>query len=400
MPASGTKKNAERSSSEESRKGGKKDKKDKDKKDKKKAKKDEDVGSNGLPHPIDVGLGPVHLDVPVPASPPLSATAAGSAPASVPADVSNGEIFMLMQQMLKSQEKVQSQVGKIDEISVKLGELSVNQTNTSTQLAGVEGRLDSIDSRIIKLEEANTASSSNNVWGDMPSAPAAQPAHPPHVWGSREKGSSSFAQGSGGAFIPTPPNQVVPAFEKPGRPNVLQCNTQDGVLITRDVVHKFFSDALADKGLACELEVGGRFDTGKRFAVFLNAPGCVGEECVKSLLRSKKVDGKWREFFVVSPSNAQVQIHFDEDKGPRQIKLEITTHKFTKVLKAKYGEDKFYCRKDAGKIFKEGAPIACVTVSESSADMQWFKRTIGSSGIDKEAMYSSFKELFCEEWCS
>ena len=301
MPASGTKKkNEELSSSEESRKAGKKDKKDNDKKEKKKAKKDEDVDSKSLPHPMDEELVPVHLDVPVPASPPLSATAAGSAAASVPADVSNGEIFMLMQQ-------IYSKVGKIDEISVKLGELSVNQTNTSTQLAGVEGRLDSIDSRIIKLEEANTASSSNNVWGDMPSAPAAQPAHPPHVWGSREKGSSSFAQdkswikGSGGAFTPTPPNQVVPAFEKPGRPNVLQCNTQDGVLITRDVVHKFFSDALADKGLACELEVGGRFDTGKRFAVFFNAPGCVGEECVKSLLRSKKVDGKRREFFVACP---------------------------------------------------------------------------------------------------
>ena len=78
------------------------------------------------------------------------------------------------------------------------------------------------------------------------------------------------------------------------------------------------------------------------------------KECAESLLRSKKVDGKRREFFVTSPSNAQVQVHYDEEKGPRQIKLEITTHKVTKVLKAKYGEDKFYCRKDAGK-YSSGA---------------------------------------------
>ena len=96
MPASGTKKkNEELSSSEESRKAGNKDKKDNDKKEKKKAKKDEDVDSKSLPHPMDVGLGPVHLDVPVPASPPLSATAAGSAPASVPALASSPQSLSL-----------------------------------------------------------------------------------------------------------------------------------------------------------------------------------------------------------------------------------------------------------------------------------------------------------------
>ena len=40
--------------------------------------------------------------------------------------------------------------------------------------------------------------------------------------------------------------------------------------------------------------------------------------------------------------------------------LEVTTHSFTKLLKTKYGEAKLYCRKDAGKIFMEGAPTACV----------------------------------------
>jgi hypothetical protein len=45
-------------------------------------------------------------------------------------------------------------------------------------------------------------------------------------------------------------------------------------------------------------------------------------------LRSKKKDGQWREFFVASPSSAQVQLHFDPDKGPKQVKLEITIQKF------------------------------------------------------------------------
>ena len=86
-------------------------------------------------------------------------------------------------------------------------------------------------------------------------------------------------------------------------------------------MHKFFSDAMAEEGLACELGIGSRLDTDKRFAVLFVAPGNVGRASVESLLRSKNVDGKWRLFLVAFPSNAQVQIHYDEDKGPRQIKL-------------------------------------------------------------------------------
>ena len=134
--------------------------------------------------------------------------------------------------------------------------------------------------------------------------------------------------------------------------------------------------------------------------MFFNALGNVGNECVQALLRFKKSNGKWHEFFVVSPSEAQVQLHFDPDKGPKQVKLEITTQKSTKILEGKYGEEKFYCRKDAGKIFMEGAPTACIYVSDRDAKLEWFKRTIGSSGIDKDATRTIFTDTFCEEWCS
>ena len=108
----------------------------------------------------------------------------------------------------------------------------------------------------------------------------------------------------------------------------------------------------------------------------------------------------WQKFFVASPSGDQVQLHFDPDKGPKQTKLEITTQKFTKILQQKYPSSKFYCRKDVGKIFMQGAPIACIDVSDKDAKLEWFKRTIGGSGIDKDAMRALFVETFCEEWCS
>ena len=351
------------------------------KKERKKAKTRENSPGMDVEAPASAARPDPGASLPAPAAPP------------VPANVSNGDIFKLIQSL-------SAKVDKIDVLSERMGEMVVNQTNTSKHLAGVESRLDSLDARVIMLEDNKSMpASSSKRWGEMPEAgiPHASTfgsAHPHHVWGSKERGAS------GSAFPPTPPNGSSLLFDRPGRPHVIQCNTQDGVLVTKVVVQEFFQKALVDKGLACELVVNCRFDTDKRFTVVFNAPGNVGYECVQSLLRSKKKDGQWREFFVASPSSAQVQLHFDPDKGPKQVKLEITTQKFTKILKGKYGEAKFYCRKDAGKIFMEGAPIACISVSERDADLEWFKRTIGSSGIDKEAMRTVFKETFCEEWCS
>ena len=68
--------------------------------------------------------------------------------------------------------------------------------------------------------------------------------------------------------------------------------------------------------------------------------------------------------------------------------------------KDKYSEKDIYCRKDVGKIFLQGAPLASITVSDRDAKLEWFKRTIKDSGIDKDAMRTLFNDTFCEEWCS
>ena len=97
-----------------------------------------------------------------------------------------------------------------------------------------------------------------------------------------------------------------PKWLRPGWPNVIQCNTQDGVSVTREVIKEFFAKALENKGLACDLDVNCRFDTDKKFSVAFNAPGNVGQECAKALLRTKKANGEWQTFHVLSPSGAQV----------------------------------------------------------------------------------------------
>ena len=310
----------------------------------------------------------------------------------LPADVSLGDVFLLVQSLSKK-------IDKVDALSDKMSELAVNQANANKQLSGVESKLDGLDARVIKLEENKSMpASSSDGQREMPKAGVSNihvpgEPHPHHVWGSNERGAK------GSVFPPIPPSPVS-AFDRPGWPNVIQCNTQDGVLVTREVIKEFFAKALENKGLACDLDVNCRFDTDKKFSVAFNAPGNVGQECAKALLRTKKANGQWQTFHVSSPSGAQVQLHFDPDKGPKQVKLEITTNKFTKMLKEKYSEKEFYCRKDAGKIFLQGAPIACIEVSDRDAKLEWFKRTIGGSGIDKDAMRAIFNDTFCEEWCS
>ena len=133
---------------------------------------------------MDEDVVPVSLQIPVPDAPPPGGLASGSAhagasaSASVP-DPSNEHIFELVQHFFVTTEHVQSQMGKIDILAKKMSEMAINQSNMSAQVAGMEGRIDTIDSRLIKLDEGNKdapvsqAHPSTNAWGDMPCAPAA-----------------------------------------------------------------------------------------------------------------------------------------------------------------------------------------------------------------------------------
>ena len=164
-------------------------------------------------------------------APKCAAHSSGADASTLPAppNVSLGDVFALVQSLV-------TKVDKIDVLSDKMAELGINQVNTNTQLAGVESRLDGLDARVIKLEENKSMpASSSDVQREMPAAgdpnihvPGA--AHPHHVWGSKERGSS------GSAFPPTPPAVSVSSFDRPGRPNVIVCHTQDGVLVAKEIV--------------------------------------------------------------------------------------------------------------------------------------------------------------------
>ena len=107
-----------------------------------------------------------------------SAHAGASASASVP-DPSNKDISELVQHLVATTQHVQSQMGKIDILPNKMSEMAINQSNMSAQVAGMKGRIDTIDSRFVKLEEGSKdapvsqAHPSTNAWGDVPCAPAA-----------------------------------------------------------------------------------------------------------------------------------------------------------------------------------------------------------------------------------
>ena len=122
------------------------------KKERKKAKTRENSPGMDVEAPASAARPDPGASLPSPAAPP------------VPANVSNGDIFKLIQSL-------SAKVDKIDVLSERMGEMVVNQTNTSKHLAGVESRLDSLDARVIMLEDNKSMpASSSKRWGEMPEA--------------------------------------------------------------------------------------------------------------------------------------------------------------------------------------------------------------------------------------
>jgi len=206
--------------------------------------------------------------------------------------------------------------------------------------------------------------------------------------------------------VPTPKSSssANPSFDRAPLDSVIQCNTEGGVMFTKEATKCFFLERLKEKGLVCEFEIPGQYQTSKRFRVVFKGPGNVPNEIVASLLRSRRTDdNKWIEFVIKNPSGDSVRFYFGPDKSPKQEKLEAVTNRFCKVLRSKYGEDKFFARKEAGRITSDGSPLAQISVTETSSELQWFKRTIERpifSFLDKDEMLGKFQELFSEELCS
>ena len=143
------KRNEERSSSNDSRKNDRA----KSKKEKKIAKRSDSRDSKNPTHPMDEDEVPVHAEVPVPGTLPVSATAAASEAINVLTYVSDGDVFRLVQCMVKPTEQMQSQIGKIGDLSTRREEFELTRLTPLPKWQGWRGRLDSLGSRIVQLED-------------------------------------------------------------------------------------------------------------------------------------------------------------------------------------------------------------------------------------------------------
>ena len=112
----------------------------------------------------------------------------------------------------------------------------------------------------------------------------------------------SFFAGAASSTIPS---------DKPRRPEVIQHRS-----LTRLCTLFFISDALAAKQLVRESEGGGRLDAARRPLLSLRDKAVWGGNCIESSLCSKRgPDLERKKFYTPSPSDSQVQLHFDMDKG-------------------------------------------------------------------------------------
>ena len=232
-----------------------------------------------------------------------------------------------MRHLVASTEQVQNQMGKIYVLANQMGELAINQTNMSAQVAGMQGRIDSIDSRLIKVEEGNKdapssqAHPSTNGWGDMPRAPAASTSP-----------------------LPPSPSSTPQAYDhsdRPMDPSVLRIsNNQNKIALgaVGDAFADFFEtiNRSRDKFTIEGPELGNNST--------LELMGTVAEAARRVqyiLCAAKKDDGpppKYWQFQAEDPSGELFPVLLNGDKNGHLQKLEGVTKRLCSSIKGKHPE--------------------------------------------------------------
>ena len=273
--------------------------------------------------------------------------------------------------------------GELKKVSKKQDAMDLRITDCTSRVSALETAISNAENiaKEAKLEKADIQDKLAQVLDVSASKTGGAPVSLP---------SSSNAASSAG----------LSNFCKPGRPNAITINLEGLVHFSRTACKDFFTNLLQVKGLACDIQVAGLYETSKRFVVLFNGPGNVGTECVNCLLRARKdEEGKWVPHTIKTPSNDSVRVYFDLEKSHKQVKLETITNNFSKMLCERYGEKWCFARKDQGKILKEGVPMVQISVSENSSSMQWFRRFINTAPDFKDNVDKLFHESFGEELC-
>jgi hypothetical protein len=216
------------------------------------------------------------------------------------------------------------------------------------------------------------------------------------------KATQAFAAAAPASSAPQPgPNTRSGTFFRPPRPEVIECNADKNVIISKKEVDQVFKGLLAEKGLDCKFETFGRDETARRFLVSFPGPGTVPKEIVDTLLRARKgPDGKFKYVPIKDPHGDEHKLYFGADKSSHAKRVETVTKKFGAILEAAYPDKSFGVRREAGVISLQGSRLAFVEATQEKVKLSWNARTLPESGIDKDSMASKFESEFNVEWSS
>ena len=178
----------------------------------------------------------------------------------------------------------QAQAEVIINLNGKMSELAVNQSNTSVLVAGVEGRIDSIDSRLIALEAAASLPSpqpppSTNVWGEVP---------------NNNSQSSNWTR-----EVPTPPPNVplqtssipISHWDRLSNPTILRINSNENK-VSLEAVKVAFAEFFESINLKSEHYSFDGPEVGSQFSIDITGTMAFAAKRAKYILQHvKKEDG-------------------------------------------------------------------------------------------------------------
>ena len=267
-------------------------------------------------------------------------------------------------------------------------------------MAGVEGRTDSIDSRLIALESAASLPPpppppSTNGWGDVPN-------------------NNSQSSNWNGEVPTSPPNFPSHASSTPrdashwdrlSNPTILRINSNKNK-VSLEAVKAAFAEFFESINLKSEHFSFEGPEVGSQFSIDIIGTMASAAKRAKYILQHvKKEDGGptgpavYWQFQALDVSGHGVPIYLNGDKNGRIQKLEGVTKRFHAHLKSAAPGTPVYARRSEGLLTSNFRRFVVVSVTQEKSDIVWDPKIARELGLDMPKTNKYFLEGENIQWC-
>ena len=184
-------------------------------------------------------------------------------------------------------------------------------------------------------------------------------------------------------------------FEREIDPCLVRIRTMEAT--TLEYISGLLSELLCEASMSLDdVDVEG-LEPGKQFSVrFTGASGLAARRAGKFLSLQRTSTG-WRDFFVraagSSPDAPKVQVFFDTDKNPKQVRREMVGRKLAKIIRQSGTTERVTHKKKDGVIALGFVPLAKIaTDNPEHYKVEWNLELLRTKGLDRASWESQLEQ--------